>query len=315
MTYVSMDKAYYAIYKECMDSGTTYRHRAGQCKEIRPFSFSLYHPSNSLFTGASRRLNYRFWIAETLCYIAGWGDYESRRCAELLISLNSNYKNFARYHTEVGEEEARYELNPMVRYGDGFGQGLVRAYDTLKAKPNSRQAYVSIWNRDTPHSYEESPCLTSAQYFTQELGGIDHLSAVYQIRSNDINWGLPYDVASNCMIQMTLAGALGMQVGNYYHQATSMHYYLEGGQGGVCPPNIHPLDEETWLDNPPQIPDALYIRDIREYQAWAHMMLRQMHIHFSVHGKPGSLFVVPNSLEGNAWAQSIARVIHWRHPK
>lgn len=319
-TFTGMDDAYYAIFKQCLSDGEDMDHRAGTCREMRPYHFSLVRPDAGLYTGASRRMNYRFWAAETLCYLAGWGEHEAQRCAELLIKLNSNYHNFSHnynLHTDVNNSDnnvSTVELFPMVRYGDGFGQGLARCYDTLKKKPGSRQAYLTTWDRDTPHGYSESPCLASAQYFLDRCG----LAALYNIRSNDLNWGVPYDVASNCCIQWTLAGALGMPLGKYHHMAGSMHYYLAGGKEGVGPPKLASPMGEEWIQNGPRIPRPTHVCDVRRYQEWADGILREMHRHFVVDGRPGARFTpVLKCGEHSAspWISQWVDVIRWRHPK
>jgi thymidylate synthase len=47
------------------------------------------------------------------------------------------------------------------------------------------------------------------------------------MRSNDLLWGTPYDVNGFCFIQEMLASWLGVELGNYIHQAGSMHLYEE----------------------------------------------------------------------------------------
>lgn len=301
--FASMNDAYYPLFDAARTFGEMSHHRCGTSMELRPFSFIIRDPLQGLFTGAPRRLNYRFWMAETLAYIAGWGKRQRTEYAELLIMLNSNYRNFSRI------SDGALELNPMVRYGDGFGQGLQRVWHTLHEKPNSRQAYISMWNRDTPHSYEESPCLVSAQYFTtQRSYGALELHSLCNIRSNDLGLGVPYDVASLCMIQAVMAGTLNFQLGHYHHTACSLHYYEE------CIPNINPPLQEQWIDNPPCIPAPPYGLNIWDIQNYARVMLIAMHTHFVVRGLPGNKFDM-GSYEDVQWVHDCCDVIRWRHPK
>jgi hypothetical protein len=51
------------------------------------------------------------------------------------------------------------------------------------------------------------------------------LHAFAHMRSNDAVWGLPYDVFLFTMLQELLASQLGVELGNYYHFAASMHLY------------------------------------------------------------------------------------------
>ena len=304
----NMDRAYWDIYKDIEANGHVFVHRGAECVEVRPYSFTLLDPSDGLYTGKKRRMNYRFWAVETLMYIAGWGTYKEAKAFQLLTKVNSNYNNFSTDH----------KLNGMVKYGDGFGQGLMRAYDTLKENRYRRQAYVSIWNRDTPHSYEDSPCLIGAQYFVEKINNSeglpeDRLSALYNIRSNDLNWGVPYDVASNCAIQCLLADCLCIDVGYYYHTACSMHYYRNGNMGET-PPNIEPVRPQSYLKDAPFIPRSPQRMSMQEANFIADFMLDELHTHLVVDCKPGHRFV---SLQENAsdWAKAWGDVVRWSWPK
>jgi thymidylate synthase len=45
------------------------------------------------------------------------------------------------------------------------------------------------------------------------------------MRSNDVVWGVPYDLFFFTMLQEYLATCLGVRVGEYIHFASSMHLY------------------------------------------------------------------------------------------
>lgn len=314
MEFESMDEAYWELYSHAIDNGERFQHRGDVCVELRPFSFTIRKPELGLFTGAPRRMNYRFWAAETLTYLAGWGSLKKEKACRLLKVLNSNYANFSRVGADGVEE-----LNPMVRYGDGFGQGLLRAYDTLSADPGRRQAYVSIWNRDTPHSYDESPCLIGVQYFTsRNKDGQLELCSLANIRSNDMNWGLPYDVASLCAIQLAMAGALGMTAGPYHHVACSLHYY-EGrpfSASGCGPPKVSPPDVEESIACPPRMPhmradEGMTMLDM---QRLADTLLELMYTHFVELRRSGKGFSV-GRMEEIGWAGDWCDVVRWGWPR
>jgi hypothetical protein len=305
--FVTMNEAYWQVYCGITNGGQRFTHRGTECLELRPFHMTISCPQLGLFTGVARRMNYRFWAAETLGYIAGWGLYDGRRYAELLVKLNSNYANFRDAYTGL--------LNPMVRYGDGFYEGLPRAYDTLLENYDRRQAYISIWQHNTKHSYEESPCMTGCQFFTEQLDPDTlsrSLSMLVHMRSNDLNWGVPYDVASMCTILCTMAGALGLPVGRYYHTATSMHYYLNGKMG-EAPPRVHPPTEGGFLVEPPSIPQFTGGM-MQDAQAIARELLSCMHDHFVVAGGKGKDFDM-GSDERFSWAHDWCEVVRWSWPK
>lgn len=307
-SYKSTNDAYYDIYETVDLLGTRYPHREGRwCKEIRPYHFSLYSPVNGLYTGSTRHMNYRFWVAETLAYIAGWGSMvEQERYAQLLIKLNSNYKNFSTIHGGV------QKLHKMVCYGDGFGPGLQRACQTLMSGPMRRQAIVYIGGPDTMHTYEDNPCLATAHFYIEKgLNDKSFLSALFHIRSNDLNWGFPYDVASFCAIQIAMAGALGIHPGRYHHIATSMHYY-ENGPMGEGPPKVMEPHIEPWIINAPEMPCIPNVL-MTEIQDEAHIILCAMHQHFVVDDLPSWQFNPDIYL--SHWGQDWCEIVRWRWDK
>jgi thymidylate synthase len=64
-------------------------------------------------------------------------------------------------------------------------------------------------------------CALSLQFLVRD----GKVHAVTTMRSNDIIWGLPYDVFLFTMLQELLACDLGLDLGIYYHHANSLHLY------------------------------------------------------------------------------------------
>src|SRR5690606_23041711 len=53
------------------------------------------------------------------------------------------------------------------------------------------------------------------------------LHMITSMRSNDFIFGFQYDVVMFTMLQETIANSLGIDVGNYIHNAGSMHVYKD----------------------------------------------------------------------------------------
>jgi thymidylate synthase len=51
------------------------------------------------------------------------------------------------------------------------------------------------------------------------------LDAIVVMRSNDVIWGLPYDMFLFTFLQEMMAVELGVDVGRYHHFAASLHLY------------------------------------------------------------------------------------------
>jgi thymidylate synthase len=63
--------------------------------------------------------------------------------------------------------------------------------------------------------------LTAIQFLVRD-GALECLAFM---RSNDVIWGLSYDLYILTMLQELMASELGLELGRYTHVATSMHVY------------------------------------------------------------------------------------------
>lgn len=218
MTFYNMDEAYPVLYQHVQNNGFWCEPRGKVCKEVRPASFRLERPDMALYTGSDRKLNYRFFALEAATYISGRGDSIA---AKVLTNCNNNMKQF------INEKTKEFD----GAYGPRLADGLKKAYDILKKDPWSRQAVASIWNNEEERITFDLPCTLSLQFYCipdgDEFEGPPKLCMMTTMRSNDLNWGTPYDVAAFCEIQCCMARCLGMGLGHYTHSVGSLHYYRE----------------------------------------------------------------------------------------
>lgn len=223
----TFNEGYYNLVEHVEAFGDTLRPRGYECIEVRPFGFTIMDAREGLYQGASRRLNYRFFAVEALQYIAGWG--KDPRHAQLLIASNKKMASFLNPDTQVFDGA----------YGPRFAASLPSVVDALTKDPDCRQAYAPIWEPGLLSQFEGSldvPCTLGMQFFKK--GG--KLCSAATMRSNDLNWGTPYDVAAFCAIQCVVAGCLGLQPGSYDHFAGSLHLYTR------TPPTVYHPRQEAW---------------------------------------------------------------------
>jgi thymidylate synthase len=95
----------------------------------------------------------------------------------------------------------------------------------LRDDPDTRQAVITLWDpaldRHDPQPKRDYPCTVMLHFMIR--GG--KLTLRVHMRSNDVWLGLPYDVFQFTQLQLTLARALGIEAGDYVHQASSLHLY------------------------------------------------------------------------------------------
>jgi thymidylate synthase len=247
LSFDEMDEAYPELVDLAIKEGEVTQPRGFVCRELRPFDFRIVDPSRSIYGGKSRKLSARFWAIETLSYLAGFGDEPWH--AELLVMSNKGMASF------VNEDTGMFD----GAYGPRIHKSLEDIIQLLKRDPDTRQAVCSIWSPGLPVS-KDVPCTVFLHFFRSH----HRLQLKVYMRSNDLNWGLPYDIPAFCAIQLYVASRLGWPCGNYYHSCGSLHVYEnetnEKGQPG--PPNLARGDQEEWEHRVvPTITDLSWIPD------------------------------------------------------
>jgi len=101
---------------------------------------------------------------------------------------------------------------------------LEEVIKTLKLDVNSRRAVISLFdpNLDKIRT-KDLQCTIALQFLVRNY----KLEMTVYMRSNDINYGLPYDYLFFESIHQYIAKRLDITVGRYTHHATSMHCYLQ----------------------------------------------------------------------------------------
>lgn len=96
----------------------------------------------------------------------------------------------------------------------------------LKANPDSRRAII-IYNRPSMHyDYKENGknefiCTLAQQFFIRNNKLLMHVT----MRSNDVCFGASYDFKWFKFVQSELARDLNLEIGDYTHNAGSLHVY------------------------------------------------------------------------------------------
>lgn len=200
-------------------------------KPIREFlgaSFELTDPRARLIGSPARNLNYGFAVGELCWYLRGDTDletmlYYNKRMGQFSDdgkTINSAYGakmfNTRWYHPET--------LDKLSQFDNVVAE--------LKKDPDSRRAVMHI-NEPSDlanasiRGSKDVPCTMSLQLFIRERKLFMHVL----MRSNDVIWGLPYDVFSfTCLQEVFLyklqeAGVPVDNLGSYMHTAGSLHVY------------------------------------------------------------------------------------------
>lgn len=109
----------------------------------------------------------------------------------------------------------------LMQKKHGFNQ-IDKVIELLRKDPNSRRAKINI-NTPNPNVIDtkDEPCTMSIHYLVRK----NRLTCTVVMRSNDIWFGFPYDVAFFTELQKYIADQLGLEYGWYTHFVVSLHMY------------------------------------------------------------------------------------------
>lgn len=116
--------------------------------------------------------------------------------------------------------------------------------DILRKDANSRRACIILndANEDAGITLDEQ-CTVFLQFLIRN----NKLDMYTYMRSNDIIYGVPYDIPFFVSIQLAMASELHISIGNYYHNVTSLHCYLKDMK------KLMSIKEETLFNKMPKL--------------------------------------------------------------
>jgi thymidylate synthase len=179
-------------------------------KEILNYGFCLNNPRARILKSPSRNIDKRFAQANFLFTLAGGQDLE------MITHYNSRGSKFF-------EAESRYETAFGCRL---FSPGHQIEYvkEKLSKDRESRRAVAQIYEPvDTLVDRRDTPCAMALHFLIRD----EKLHCVCFMRSQSAIMILPYDVYLFTMIHEWIACEIGVALGTYSHQSSSIHYYAE----------------------------------------------------------------------------------------
>lgn len=210
--------------------------RGSKIKENIGVTLKLNNPRARLITVPAREMNYGFGVGEFLWY------WQGKRDLETMVYYNKRMKSFSddgktlksAYGYRLKEEKTTVEdAVDGELHVTTLSQWDV-AKRTLTADPDSRRCVLHI-NRPldqhiatSPSGTKDVPCTLSLQFFIRN----NKLELHTHMRSNDVIWGLAYDLFSFTLFQECMLLELkkdekfkDLELGAYYHTAGSLHIY------------------------------------------------------------------------------------------
>lgn len=191
----------------------------GSTKELIAYSFTLQDPRDRIAFNSGRELNIFQTIGHWLWMLSGRSDYG------FMHYYNPQGAN--RFSVDYRQIEGAY--GPRI-FGTGGYRQIPRCIELLHAKPSTRRAVATVYapaldfHRDSSEDGKrmgETPCTLSFQFLKRE----GKLHCITTMRSQDALMLLPQDVFHFSLFHEFVAASTGTELGEYHHQAGSMHVY------------------------------------------------------------------------------------------
>lgn len=204
----NLAEVYKVIGRELLENGEIVRPRGRETKELLTPVIHLKDPRSRLCYCEGRNFSIVYAIVESLML------FSSKNGVQYFSTFNKNMENFsddgASLHGCYGKRIAEY-IPSIVR--------------KLKSDKDSRQAIINIYNSNNDSYYcgKDTPCTLALNFIIRN----NKLNMIVYMRSNDIIWGLPYDIYMFTTMQEVIANELGIDLGFYRHIPTSLHVYSD----------------------------------------------------------------------------------------
>lgn len=199
---------YRVVGKEILVNGDIVSPRGKETREIITPVIHIDNPRGRLAFEESRKFNIIYAIVESL--------------------MISDFADNVTYFEKFNKNMRTFSDNGVYLHGN-YGRRVSNYLDSiinkLKNDKDSRQAIVSIYDNkyDCYYTGKDTPCTLSLHFLIRD----NKLNMITYMRSNDIIWGVPYDIFMFTTLQEVIANTLEIDLGYYRHVPSSLHVYKE----------------------------------------------------------------------------------------
>lgn len=232
-------KEYLDCLKYVMDNGIDSDDRTGVGTRS-VFGYQMRFDLSKGFPAVTtKKLAWKPVVAELLWFLEGSTD--ERRLAE--IQYEKSREEIADKNTiwtanaDFQGKNLGYTNNELVKQlgpvygaqwrnfaGNEVGRGTDQIswlINEIKSNPNSRRLVVSAWSANQIHEMALMPC-----HYTFQFNVINNrLSCMFNMRSNDVFLGLPFNIASYALLTHMIAQVCDLEVGDLVYSGGNVHIY------------------------------------------------------------------------------------------
>lgn len=201
-----LDAGYIDVLETVMAKGSLTSPRGMPTRELLGVTILVRDAMNTMPLGCTERYALpALGVAEALQLIAG------QSYPRLMTRITRNFTQF------MDGEILQGAYGPRIR------AQLPLVVELLRQDPDTRQAVIQIWDvlRDLMTGGNDIACTLALQFVLRN----NVLELHSKMRSQDVWWGLAYDVYMFSELLGTVASLLRVQVGTITHTVTSLHAY------------------------------------------------------------------------------------------
>lgn len=208
----SANELFVNVANEMLTSGHYNNPRGLKTLELSDAWLTLYNPKDNIVSLTSRSMSMDYLLGEQEWYNSG---------SLSAKDIGKHSKFWLKLADKDGNVCSNYGLLTKIDKYNGKSQ-LDWCIESLLKDSNSRQA---VMNYNQPrHKFDGNKdfVCTLSQQFVKRDGCLD---SIVMMRSNDLVYGLTYDLPWFCNLQVEVSEKTGIPLGNYHHYATSLHVY------------------------------------------------------------------------------------------
>ena len=201
------NEAYEYLHDRIIQDGVDF----ADTKALFNVGFYITDPMDNKIINRERNWKLDYAEAEWQWYLSG--DPSTEKLGEIYGKIPEIWKRMA---------DDKGNVNSNYGWQWQRNAQLDMIIETLKQKPETRQAAISIYDGKEHEQYEKDTPCTYAIQFTILHGRLD---MCVTMRSNDLWYGFCNDQYCFSMLQGLVAHELNVEPGVYYHFAHNMHLY------------------------------------------------------------------------------------------
>lgn len=200
---------YWQLLSKVLSHGEKRSPRGRETLDVGPVTVVTHDTSAPLPLGCGRNVSKKIAAVEALQLIGGFSS------PELTVAASRNFQQFR--EPDTGHFHGAY--------GVRIKRQLYEVVRKLHHDRDTRQAVVTLWDPwlDNQPGKRDYPCTVTLGFAIAR----DALDIYVTMRSQDCWLGTPYDWFQFSQAQRTVARALDVEPGRYYHTTWSTHIYVE----------------------------------------------------------------------------------------